>query len=475
MLIPFSYLFSKYSIPKGIGVLHIGASYGQEAQAYHEEGISKVVFIEAIRDVYESLRKNLMPYGYRAILACVSDKDGDIVTFNISNNEMQSSSLLEFGTHTKEHPGVVFTSKTRLQTTTCKTLLDYHKINAADYQFINLDIQGAELMALRGMDLSNVQYVYIEVNDKELYKGCPLTTDIDDYLNMFDLYRVETKMTPHGWGDAFYIRKKTIRENRVEVPDTFQPKHPFEYPAGNDIDFERWFMYHYTDTTNRVYLPIMWTAFYCRANYGRSSAVKGLQNYLDTLDRSKKYFTIVQYDDGIINDLSGLDIKVFSMSGKPMDYSLPLICKPSKFSPYPKTKFATFTGRITHPIREQLLSTHGIEATSKVKKPLKYYEEIATSIFALCPRGYGPTSFRICEALQYGTIPVYISDEFIEPHGVDFNQYGVKITQGDLPRLKEILDAVDIPAKQYAAQLAYTSIYTYQANLNFIIKTLNNE
>ena len=36
---------------------------------------------------------------------------------------------------------------------------------------------------------------------------------------------------------------------------------------------------------------------------------------------------------------------------------------------------------------------------------------MANSIFAICPRGVGATSFRMYEAMQYGTIPIKKIDE----------------------------------------------------------------
>ena len=75
---------------------------------------------------------------------------------------------------------------------------------------MNLDIQGAELKALKGMEeyLNSVDYIYSEVNSDYVYKNCALVKEIDEYLLKFGLHRVETKW--YGdckWGDAFYIRK----------------------------------------------------------------------------------------------------------------------------------------------------------------------------------------------------------------------------------------------------------------------------
>ena len=40
-----------------------------------------------------------------------------------------------------------------------------------------------------------------------------------------------------------------------------------------------------------------------------------------------------------------------------------------------------------------------------------------SSYFALCPRGYGVTSYRLYEAFEFGVVPVYISreDEYYLP------------------------------------------------------------
>lgn len=471
MLIELSYLYGKYDI-NATGVIHIGASTGQEAETYHKHGL-KVVWIEAIRSVYKQLCRNVTKYtGTICLNACVSDRDGDIVPFHISNNEGQSSSMFEFGTHTEAHPGIIFTETTRLNTAKVETLFKNRNIPVHEYDFVNLDIQGAELLALKGMDLTHIRYVYIEVNEKPLYKGIPLLPEIDAYLLKHDLHRVETKMTDWGWGDAFYIKKQRDIKNTVVVPDQFRPKHPFAYPSDNEIEFERWFMEKYEGIEGRTYLPVMWTAYYCKGDRSnnKSGMIASLQKFIDNLDRSKKYFTIVQYDDGIINDLKDLDIRVFSMSGKPMDYPLPLICMDHKpVKEYKRLIFASFIGRLTHPIRSELMKIkqNNWYMTDKVKNMQQYCETMAMSIFALCPRGYGPTSFRIKEAMQFGAIPVYISDEFIEPHGINFNTYGVKVTPDQIKNLPKIISEIDIAEKQSAVAKHY-ELFTYEFNKKMI-------
>lgn len=461
MLIPFSYLFKKFNV-KANGVLHIGAHLGQEHEAYRKEGLTNIIFIEANLKIYLALKNRLNGTAV-CLNACITDTDGDTVTFNVSNNEGQSSSILKFGTHTSEHPGIIFTSKVQMFTRRVDSLLADNALTMPN--FVNIDIQGAELLALKGIDLSKVDYLYLEVNEKELYEGCALLPDVDAYLSDFD--RVETKMTPHGWGDAFYIRKKNIEP----VPHKFQPVHPMRYPADNDEDFERWYLNNFTPHSGRTYLPVMWTAYYCANKYGQNQrSIRELQEFLNALDPSKKYYTIVQYDDGVLNNLEHLDIQVFSMSGKG-DYYLPLICKPHAYRfNGAKNIFASFMGRITHPIRSEVarIAKPGWHIETKPHKLEVFCGVIAKSIFTLCPRGYGPTSFRIMEAMQYGSIPVYISDTFVEPHGIDFNEYGVKISPDQLPNIERILNEVDIPRKQQKVQEYYLKYFTYDANKRHI-------
>ena len=127
--------------------------------------------------------------------------------FNISNN-LLSSSVLEFGTHLIEHPHVHYVEKRRGKSITIDSFFKIANIDASKYDFWNFDIQGAELLALKGgiRSIEHVKAIYLEVNEKELYKNCGLMHEIDAFLAQYNFERVMTEMTPHGWGDALYIK-----------------------------------------------------------------------------------------------------------------------------------------------------------------------------------------------------------------------------------------------------------------------------
>lgn len=214
MLIDFDYLLGRFDV-KRRGVLHLGANKGQEASTYHRLGFNPVYWVEALPNVYLQLKEHLREFpGQYAFCACLSDVDDQLVQFHIANNEGQSSSMLEFGTHAIEHPTVRFIRDIELLTVRFYTIAQRYGLDIGPGWFLNVDLQGAELLALKGMGsyLDGFDYVYIEVNQRELYKGCPLVGEIDEYLGQRGFVGVETCMTKFGWGDKFYIRSEPKTE-----------------------------------------------------------------------------------------------------------------------------------------------------------------------------------------------------------------------------------------------------------------------
>lgn len=209
MLIPFNLLFPRHRIKRN-GVLHLGANTGQEAEAYARLGIRRVIWVEALPFVWNELFARVERYpGSVALLGCLSDVDGQDVTFNVANNGAQSSSFLELGTHAQEHPDVKYVQQVHLKTVRVDTLLRNHSLTVGPGWFLNVDLQGADLLALRGMGdlLHQFDHAYIEVNEKELYKGCALVGEVDEYLAQYGFSPKETKWHgKNGWGDRLYAR-----------------------------------------------------------------------------------------------------------------------------------------------------------------------------------------------------------------------------------------------------------------------------
>ena len=195
-------LVKKYNIVFK-GILHVGAHQCEELSDYlNYLPINKILWIEGLEDkVY--FCKSAYP-GVQIEHAVISDTV-ETVKFNRSNND-QSSSILELGLHKHYHSWVHYVSSNLVETQVLRDIIPKYDI---EYNFLNFDIQGAELKALKGMEeyLNKVDYIYSEVNSDYVYEKCALVTEIDDYLKQFNLHRVETAW--HGdckWGIAFYIR-----------------------------------------------------------------------------------------------------------------------------------------------------------------------------------------------------------------------------------------------------------------------------
>lgn len=209
MIMPFNYLLEKYKISPS-GIIHIGASEGQELNSYTTSGINRMIWVEAIPTVFEKLRKNLAPHPQAiAINACVSDVDGKEVNFNITNNDGQSSSMFNLHLHKEFHPEVEVRQVIKCTTQRLDSIIKNKNIDLNKYNFLNIDLQGSELLALKGLgqELHKIKYAYVEVNEKELYEGAPLVGEIDAYLAKFGFEGVEVEMTNTFWGDKFYINK----------------------------------------------------------------------------------------------------------------------------------------------------------------------------------------------------------------------------------------------------------------------------
>lgn len=202
MLISLHELIKKYNIQIK-GILHVGAHECEELNDY-EIYITrdKILWVEGMPNKVDFCKQK-----FPNVLienAVISDKIEQVV-FNISNNG-QSSSILDFGLHSIYHPDVVYVKSYNVETKLLKNIICNYNI---DYNFINLDIQGVELKALKSMEeyLYKIDYIYTEVNSDYVYKDCNIVTEIDEYLKQFGFERVETCWTNNKWGDAFYIKK----------------------------------------------------------------------------------------------------------------------------------------------------------------------------------------------------------------------------------------------------------------------------
>ncbi|WP_228056526.1 FkbM family methyltransferase [Microcoleus sp. LEGE 07076] len=194
------------------GVIHIGAHEGIELSSYQAMGLEKILFIEANPVVFERLQANMAACpNVQAVNCAISDRNGTI-DLHVTSFD-QSSSILPLKHHQEVYPHITETHQITVQSKTLDTLLQEQELNPSDFNILNIDIQGAELLALQGATnwLKSVELINTEVNYEELYEGCALIDQLDKFLEEHGFERVATTTPIHpSWGDAIYVKKPAI-------------------------------------------------------------------------------------------------------------------------------------------------------------------------------------------------------------------------------------------------------------------------
>ena len=186
------------------GVLHVGAHLAEEVVEYEKYSWLPAIWVEAQPELVKILELKLDTSKHTILEAAVWDEGGIDLDLHIASSS-QSSSLLNLGTHLDLYPDIEFISQVKVTTKRLDEIISPEKMP----NFINIDIQGAELQALIGLGplIKLVDFIYVEVNKKEVYENCAKVNDLDDFLLNFGFNRKCTRWyLNQGWGDALYLR-----------------------------------------------------------------------------------------------------------------------------------------------------------------------------------------------------------------------------------------------------------------------------
>ncbi len=149
---------------------------------------------------------------------------------------------------------------------------------------------------------------------------------------------------------------------------------------------------------------------------------------------------------------------------------------------------ASFLGRNCHPVRERLFAmnfppdkiliedtsafnafSHGTEG--KREKQRRYFEICLRSKFILCPRGAGPNSIRLFEALKMGIPPVIISDAWVRCEGPRWDEFAFFIAEKDIACVETIMERAEPEYQQRGklARKAYEEFFSPGAYFNYLV------
>jgi FkbM family methyltransferase len=196
-------------VPEADIILDCGANIGQMATAFRQLYPSATIYsFEPVSAVFEQLKIRCAKLDVQPVKKAVSDHDGR-QEINLTYSA-EANSLLKFE---PGNPCAQWTQEIGAEEVAVCTLDRWcaeNDIELDRVDVIKLDVQGAELSALKGATqlLRAVKLVYLEVSFVPIYKGCPLFADIEAFMveHAFVRRSIYPSDQPQNWGDAVYVR-----------------------------------------------------------------------------------------------------------------------------------------------------------------------------------------------------------------------------------------------------------------------------
>ena len=187
--------------------------------------MAKIVCFEPRRDNYDEILQNAVEFGLGRITAyrmALADYQGKS-TFYVSSGQAdgiggwdtgnKSSSLLEPADHLKMHPWCKFDTTEEVEVDTLDHVVG--NLNTPPIRYIHLDVQGAELMVLKGAEktLKNVVAVWCEVSNVRLYKDQALRSEICRFMSMrgFVVGKDTSRDRGNTFGDCLFVKREAIQ------------------------------------------------------------------------------------------------------------------------------------------------------------------------------------------------------------------------------------------------------------------------
>jgi len=192
------------------GMLHVGAHEAEEFQEYEINnmmGNGNCYWVEALPERVEELRGFFADKPRHKVIQALAWGDSGVNMKLKVTNRTASSSVFDLGEHANFYKDIHVTKTLEILSTRLDELIS----KTEKFDFVVLDVQGAELEVIKGMGdlLAKVKWIFLEVSRKELYLGQALVDELDSYL-MDRGYRrrfVEWDRWA-GWGDALYVREE---------------------------------------------------------------------------------------------------------------------------------------------------------------------------------------------------------------------------------------------------------------------------
>ncbi len=200
------------SINNSNGILHLGAHRGVEAEVYNWFG-KKVIWVEALPKIYKELEDNLTFFkNQKAFQAVLTNEDFREINFYVSNYDGACSSIYKFTENIKKsdlwsNRNHKMINSMKLKTIKLDTLLNSNNIDPKQYNHWIIDLQGSELIALKGAEnsLKFCESIFVEVSKVKFYENGVIWDELKKWLNERNFY--STKEPNKDEEDILFIKK----------------------------------------------------------------------------------------------------------------------------------------------------------------------------------------------------------------------------------------------------------------------------
>lgn len=199
------------------GVLHVGAHEAEEFKEYEKNGFADsnpIIWVEAQPELCANLRSRLDPTKNKIYSAVAWSESGVELEFNVTN-KTASSSLFNLKEHKIFYPEIEVIRTEKVITSRLDQVLSSKDV----FDFLVLDIQGAESQAITGLGerIREVNWIFSEVSKRELYEGCTTIHDLEKQLSAIGFKRVFIEWDKEaGWGDALFARPEVYKLSSIQ-------------------------------------------------------------------------------------------------------------------------------------------------------------------------------------------------------------------------------------------------------------------
>jgi len=194
-------------------IIHIGAHEAEELGDYDRLGWGRehTVWVEALPEKAAIVRRKTASRPNHVVVEAVLwDESGESIDFTEMSNG-QSSSAFEPKDQLTLYPDITVKTVRKFTTSVAADVIPFDDLG--EVGMVLLDIQGAELQALKGFRdrIGRVRAIYSEVSRRELYEGGASFGTLDAWLAEHGFTLVDSEILWRvGWGDALWLRAEDV-------------------------------------------------------------------------------------------------------------------------------------------------------------------------------------------------------------------------------------------------------------------------